>query len=361
MHANRTVILGAVGLVCLVIFAWNWISGWGLVTVDVVDARLSDVIRSIERQGGVKILTRVDPETPVSMDVYRVPPVEAVEVLAGWLDGQWSVAYVAAPAKDGVARGIDVLAMGGRGDSEFRRISYPTGMMGVVSESVPDPRKIEWIVSPMESQSLQGYLDQAAQKTGVMIAIPAEWNPDLARMPKSGAARSAIPAAISAVGGQSREVFLINVWGGWGGGEPRSTNAEPGERGGGDAPLTGRTTSGGTSPQPEADNPRPAWRDRPEPNPEWVAERVRAEIAQLPASERDEALNDFEEMRAFWTEVRALPDDQRRAAVEQYFDNPAVQARMERREIIRDGRRSPERRADRYRRYVDRKNARKSS
>lgn len=361
MQSNRTVILGVLGAVCLIVLAWNWISGWGLVTVEVDDARLGDVIRSIERQGGVKILTRVDPETLVSMDVYRVPPVEAVEVLAARLDGSWSVVFVGGPTEDVVKRGVASLAEEGRGDREFRRISYPSAMMGVVSETVPDPRRIDWKVSPNESVALQGYLDQAAQKTGVTIVVPEAWNPDLARAPKGGRADRAVPAAIAQAGGKSDEVFLLAVWGGWGGGEPRAGGGSDRQGGGGQNAPAGGPPAVGAGQRSNDGGQAAAQRGRSEPNPEWVAERVLGEIAQLPAGEQEAAKKEFDEMRAFWEEVRAMPEGERRAAVEQFFENPQVQARMDEREAIRDARRGADRRTDRARRYVERKASAKSS
>ncbi len=62
-----------------------------------------------------------------------------------------------------------------------------------------------------------------------------------------------------------------------------------------------------------------------------------------------------ESMREFFRRFRDLPEDQRRAAMEKHFNDPAVQDRMEERRARRDEKMGPEKRADRYRQYVDRK------
>jgi hypothetical protein len=90
-------------------------------------------------------------------------------------------------------------------------------------------------------------------------------------------------------------------------------------------------------------------------NPEWLAQRVEAAIAQLPPDERQAAKSEFDSMRKFWEEVRALPEDQRRAKMEEFFNRPEVQEKMEERMAARDARRSPEQREKRMKNYIERK------
>lgn len=76
---------------------WNW----GLITVNVTDAPLSKVIKSIEWQGWVKIYTNLPSDTKVTMYVDHVPLAEAMEALAANVGGP----PVGAPRPDGSARG----------------------------------------------------------------------------------------------------------------------------------------------------------------------------------------------------------------------------------------------------------------
>ena len=96
-------------------------------------------------------------------------------------------------------------------------------------------------------------------------------------------------------------------------------------------------------------------------NPDWIAQRADAMIAQLPPAEQPAAKADFETTHKIWEEVKDLPDDQRRAKLEEVFNRPDVQDRMAEREAARDLRRSPEQREDRMRRYLDRKNQMKAA
>lgn len=90
-------------------------------------------------------------------------------------------------------------------------------------------------------------------------------------------------------------------------------------------------------------------------NPAWIAERAEAMIAQLPPAEQPAAKADFDSMHKIWEEVKDLPDDQRHAKLEEFFNRPEIQDRMTEREAARDARRSPEQREQRMKRYVERK------
>jgi hypothetical protein len=92
-----------------------------------------------------------------------------------------------------------------------------------------------------------------------------------------------------------------------------------------------------------------------------MEERALARIEQLPATEREQAKKDFAVARDFFQQLRSLPEDQRRAAMEKFFDSPVVQERMAERMAARDEKSGPQRRADRMRQYVQRKQAAKAA
>jgi hypothetical protein len=350
MNSGRVRILLGVAAVVAAMLVWKWIAGWGLVTIDADGQSLANVIRSIERQGGVAIATNLDPETTVSMAVYKVPVAEAVDYLAARTDARWSVAYVAGSGKEDVRAGVDALVAEERSE-EFVVYSYPTWGMGMESETIPDPRAVAWSVSRSDDAVLASYLDQAAQKTGVTTVLPVAWNPAVAGTPTGGAAGKAITKLVKAEGGRVEEVFLLRISNRDRGGNPDSGggNRQQAAAGGGGRPERGP----GDQQQPP--------RERPEPNPEWADERVQAQIALLPEVERVAATEAYESVRDFFRRVRDLPEDQQRAAMEEHFNNPAVQDRMEERRAIRDEKQGPEKRADRYRRYVERKAAAKAA
>lgn len=96
-------------------------------------------------------------------------------------------------------------------------------------------------------------------------------------------------------------------------------------------------------------------------NPEWIAQRAEAAIAQLPKEAQAAAKAELDEMRQFWTDVRSLPEDQRRAKMQEFFSRPDVQEKMAARQEARDNRRTPEQREQRMKSYVERKSQMKAA
>ncbi len=355
MNPTRFKILLGVAAVLLAVLLWNWISGWGLVTVHVEGQPLTKVLRSIEGQGGIKIVTNADLTTPVSMDVDRVPVAEAVDVVAARLDANWMVSYAAGPSKADVAAGISSLQAGGR-DENFARFGFRGGSGGGdfegmgPADSAVDARRLSWKVSPSDAPQLQSYLSQISQKTGVAVIVPQTWNPPLATAPGGGPAAKALKAMVSSAKGQLQEIFYLRVQA-----DDRNRVADNGP--GGARPARGPSDGGFGGPG----GPGGPGGGRPDFNPDWMAERLQARIEQLPKPEQEQAKKDFDEMRDFWTKMRALPEDQRRAAMEKMFSSPAFQERMSERQAQRDEKSGPERRADRARNYIQRKQAIKDS
>jgi len=358
MNPTRTKILFGIAAVLAIALIWNWISGWGLVTVHVMGQPVSKVVKSIERQGGIKIVTNVAPETVLSMDVDRVPPVEAVDTLAARLGGNWSVGYVAGASKADVATGVASFAGEDR-NSGFRTFGFRGGggfggfggggdMMDPSSTPI-DARLVEWKVSPADTPQLQSYLEQLSIKTGLMAAVPESWNPDVSKQPSGGRAGSALKALVSSVKGVYQEVFVLRVQN-----EERFANAAPQQRPGTDGGFGG--------PRPDGNNRGPGQGGGPRQfHPEWLQERAEARIAQLPKEEQEQAKRDMDEMRAMWEKIQSLPEEQRRAEVDKIFNSPAVQERMSERMAQRDEKSGPEQRAQRARDYLQRKQAMKES
>ena len=96
-------------------------------------------------------------------------------------------------------------------------------------------------------------------------------------------------------------------------------------------------------------------------NPEWMAQRAETAIAQLPPEERQAAKADLDESKKIFTEIRALPEDQRRAKMEEYMSRPAVQEKMAARQDARDARQSPQQREQRMKTYLARKQEMKAN
>ncbi len=333
MLNNRVLALAGVAALLAVVMVWRWVAGWGYVTVKVHEAPLAQVIKSIERQGGVKISTNADPATPVTMLIEKGSAYEAVDILSIAIDGDARLAYVAAPSDREIK---DVLAAfaGGNNPGGWAVFAGWGGRGPGGSEFEADPRGIIWKPSDSEDKSLQAILNQGAQKTGALFAVPKEWNPVVGKLPGEGRAGKVTASVVKSAKGSVQELFLVTVQ------PPREQTA------GNEAEVT-RTVFA-----PQRGGQR---------NPEWMAERAKAQIATLPPEQRADAQKQMDEMRTFWESVRNLPEEERRAKMEEMMNKPEVQERMEERMNARDAKSPPQKREDRMRRYLDRKNQMKGA
>ena len=335
MYSNRKPILIVSGVLVLALAMVCYFWPDGLITLDFKDAPVSKVISSIERQGHVRIGTNVPPETLVTMQMKRVPLMDALETLSVRIEGELRVIYAGATTKTQAVSALEELQSGNPSDNWA--VAWFPSMGMIAGDTPPDPRSLAVKPETGEKNDLQSALQQVAMKSGVMTAVPKDWNPD-AKMPANTApASNIVKQLINSSGGQVQESFLIIARGGRDGGRdggPPGQGAPGGDRGG---------PPGGQRPGREAMNP------------EWLAQRAEAAIAQLPPEERLAAKADFDATRKFWDEVRALPDDQRRAKMEEFFNRPDVQDKMEQRQTARDSRQSPQQREKRMKSYIERK------
>lgn len=327
--------IGAFGLLWL---AWHIYSGWGLVTINVQDERADRVLASISRQGGIDIVSNLPPDTRVSLQVYRVPPVEALDIVAVRTDANWCLAYLGAPDR----RTIDnALATFRSGTSPENWTSFGAGGFSgdflSPSGAAVDLRKIEW--TPDGDASLTDLLREAADKTGVYLAAPADWSLQV-RSPGAGAAEKNIPRIFQNAGGAYREVFLIR----------REATPDGPPIGGGEGGWRRRSWIG----NPSSSQARPTASA-----PERLAQRAEAQIALLSADEQPRAREDLAVMKKFWDEVRDLPEEQRRDRAREFFSSPAMQERMEERRAGRENKMTPQQIIQRSQRYWDRKAAAK--
>ena len=335
MSINRHTLLGALLALLLVWGTWHLYGGWGLVTINVDDAPLSRVLSEIRKQGGIDIVSNLDPATKVSLHVKRVPAVEALDIVAVRTDASWRLAYLGAPS---TAALDEALTAFGTGRELADWTSHGAGGFSLVepeSGEALDLRRVQW--TPAGGGKLSDLLQEVAEKTGVLFAAPSAWSPEVSA-PAAGPIASAAPELFRQAGGVSREVFLLRGRGGPaeddGPGDRRAgwigaaTNAS-GERGGGWMRSMG--------------------------DPERVAARVEAQIALLPAAEQPKAREDFKMMREFWQSVRDLPEEQRRAKAREFFSRPEVAEAMETRRLSRWAKMTPDQRIERNKSYWERK------
>lgn len=319
--------------------AWQLYAGWGLVTLDVRDAPVGQVLSSISRQGGIEIASNLDPDTKVTLQVKRLPPVEALDIVAVRTGASWRLAYLGAPDQAAVNRALADFRSGQEAAGWTSRGAGGFSMVQPESGEALDLRRVQW--NPSGGGLLHDLLQDASEKTGVLLAAPTDWQPGVDTPPPAGPIAAAAPQLFRKAGGVSREVFLLRGRGG--------SDEEPagGERGGN---WIGRAPE-----RPDAGARGGGWMGRMMGDPAKMAERVEAQIALLPTGEQPKARENFAMMREFWQSVRDLPEEQRMAKAREFFTRPEVAEAMENRRLSRWAKMTPEQRIERTKNYWERK------
>lgn len=346
MNTPRNFLIAALAGTLAIWGAWHVYSGWGLVTLKVENAPISEVLASISKQGGIEIASNLAPATKVSLEVHRVPAVEALDIAAVRADASWRVAYLGAPDRTAIENVLG--AFRSSGDTSGWTSHGRGGGFSFVEASngqALDLRAVRW--EPGVGGDLHAVLGDAAEKTGVLLAAPAEWKPSVS-VPAAGQISQTAPKLFLSAGGTSREVFLVR-------GSPADGGPDIGEMGGrrGGSWIGER---GGDRNASEGGGSGRGWG-----NPAGMLARAEAQIALLPAAEQEKAREDLSAMRTIWEEVRALPEDQRREKMREIMNRPEVADRMEQRRLAREAKMTPDQRIQRSKRYMERKAEAKAS
>jgi hypothetical protein len=321
---------------------WRVWKNRGLVTIDVTDRPVSEVIRSVEKQGGIKLRSNLPAESKVTLHLRKVPLLHALEVLAANTDTNLSVAYFTAPDK----RSIDTALMtmnSGQPMEGWKRFALPPmrGMADADEGSV-DPRDEEWKVKSPAETTLHGYLEQASHILSAQFFAPEQWNPQVAKAPKSGKISTVIPRLAKSIRGESAEVFLLR-------GRPQRLA----DGAGADRPPGAERRDGADS-GGRRGLPREEMR-------QVMEERELAQIERLPKDKQAEARARWEERRKFFAELAQLSEEERRAKMEEMMEKMMNDsdraAKMTAEGVKRSAMKTASQRAERYRGYLDRKRA----
>jgi hypothetical protein len=336
---NRQLLL-LIAVVTLVVgnIGYRIWANWGLITVHATDEALPMVIRSVAKQGGIKIHTNLEADKKVTMHVDKVPLSYAMEVLANVSDARWELGYFLAPAKPDIDSALGALANGNKPEGWKRFfVPLPPGdLPGSADEGTSDPRLDTWNVKPADEPTLQAYLEQAAKNVSARIEAPKDWNPAVSAAPKGGRIQDVMPRLAKAAGGAVEQVFLLTG---------RRRDAERTAGGDGPPDAVRRAMFGGDDGDREK-----RMKD--------MAERMQAEINKLPEAQRATAQAKFDEGRKFFEGMKDLTPDQRRAKMEERMQDPAQQEKMFNGNAKRDAMKTPQQRADRYRSYLQNKESR---
>ena len=338
---KRLLLLTATAAALALILIGKWIAGWGLVTIHVKDAPLRRVIASIAQQGHVQVESSLDPSLPVTLDVDRVTPAEAIDLLAIRIDAAWRAVVIAAPTKAAVEEATASLRGGGspKGWTAFYyQDRYPTGAAG---NAAIDPLQLEWNPEGPELD-LAKLLDEAAQKSGVMTLVPATWTPAVSKLPKADATGKALRALIGSARGQDTSFLYLN--------EPRR------QQGATPDPENTAASTGWSGRRGDG----PGW-DRQSIKPEWADQRARALIKKLPEAAQAEATKEYEETKATFDGMKDLPPEARQQKIREIMANPALQEKMAEARLLRDSKMTTAQRINRAVSYVSRKAAAKAA
>ena len=340
MNRQKALISATIAVVASAIFYWVW-SNWGLVTVEVKDKPLADVIRSIEKQGGIVLKTNMDATRAVTMHVHKVPLTEALETLANLTDSRWRLGYLFAADNGAVKGALDSIA-GGKRPEGWKNFDVPLfARPGSEDEVVPmDPRRDTWNVQQPAEKTLQGFMLAAATGVSASFTCPEAYNPAVAKAPSSGQIRKSAPQLASAAGAKVQEVFLLL-------GRPQGVAESDRDRERDDDGLPGGSGRSRGGPPGGSGGTRPSFT--------LMRDRQLAEIAKLPASEQKSAKAEFEEREKLFASLRDLPEAERRAKLEEVFNSPEMQDKMADRKMKSDERKSPDQRLAKYQRYVAKK------
>jgi hypothetical protein len=314
MNRNRWLLLAVVFLLVGKV-AWTIYSRWGLITVHANAQPLSEVMRSIGRQGGVTLRTNLDANTPVTMNVTRVPLAEALETLAAVTESRWRLAYLLAPSRIDINNALGSFAAGERAEG-WKTLDVPLRMFEGDDWTPPDPRQDRWNVKPVAETTAQAYLTQASRSVSARFMFPEDWNPAVASKLSSGPVRKVVPKLAKLAHAQEQEVFLLM--------------------------KTRRGLAGDDHPAREFDR-------------EAMEERLQAELEKMPADRRAAAQAELDERKQFYASLANLSDGDRRARLEDYAQQPAVQDQNDQRQLGHDSRLSPEQRLARAQNYAQRR------
>ncbi len=345
---NKLRLLIILGVLLAANVGWRVWTNWGKITIEVTEAPVGEVLRKLERQGGIRLRTTLPADTKVTMRVRKVPLLHALDVLAASTESSWNLSYFTAPDKGTIQNALASLANGAQPEG-WKRFGLPMGGMrggGMDNsdEGITDPREEEWSVKPASEGTLHAYLQQAGTVLSAQLWAPEQWNPAVSKAPGSGEVENVIPKLAKAARGQTMEVFVLR---GRGRGPREITRTEQGEEESSSRRSAPRLSSGSRRGAP-SEEMRQA-----------METRELARIERLPKDQQAEARAAMEERKRFFEELSALPEEERRAKMEerreQMMNDPARSAQMAAASTKRSAMQTAEQRTERYRDYLNRK------
>lgn len=373
---SRTQILVASVFVLLAVnMVWSLISNWGKISLDVNQVPLRKVIAEFERQGHIRLRSNLDPDTPVTLHLEKVPVAAALENLSVVTDSRWRLAYLMGPSKNELLSMLKDWEAGPRPDG-WVWINHPVNLEMIAPQIADDPQdprgeRVDFKPAaeptapppPPPGQDanatanangngggnpnppnpnpdantnpgqppteLQPLLQQVTVLADAEAVVPTDWNPEVGAISARASIGSLMGKLAHAGHGSTYEVFLLS-------------KEEHRQR-----PDQAQNQDAG-GPPPEGG---------PRMNPMRMAAGLQARIDRLPADQRKVAQASFDEMKAFWLSLKDLSPEDRRAKMAAMRNTPAFQDAMDQRQADRMAQMTPDQRDSRFQSYTSNKAA----
>lgn len=326
------------GLLALAWLGLWFIQGWGTVTLVFDQKPLATVLRSFTRQAKLKVITDLDLNTPISIQVRRVPVTAALDALQAAAESRGRLAALFAPDSASMKNLLAQLPAPPE-NSGFASLEYRTPWLfrgGI--DNLPlerDPRKQVWSPSPPLTPQFLPLLEDAAQTTEVKLFFPQAWNPPLKKLPSPGPLSTSLPSLAQMAGGQVQLVYLL---------PSRSESDGPG------------------TPPANLDPNRTTlrWTEPTSLTPDALLARLESRIRSLPLSEQGDARQAAQESVRQYRAWSSLSTEEERDKKRQEILNDPARAERAGEGFSRTMRKmSPEQRSQRYQGYVQRRASQK--
>jgi hypothetical protein len=329
----KKLILWAVGTVLLLGFGWGAYAAYRaqgkLVTLNVRNADVRAVVRSVEWQTWETIIVHRSVSGRVTLNVSRMPLERVLAIMSEQLSGRWQAVYPLYSSRESrLALEKVVLGEAKAGDTGWS--AYETrpfrGDGGVFGANLRAENTLVTIKVPGKDVSVAALgLDRFAQAQ----VVPEDGTKGTVYLQ---VAQVTMPEAVSKLARQVKRNWT------------RLYTLQPGFRYDTvrrDAPSTTAVTGSGQPPAPLVEPVERTEKD------------FEAQLETMTPEEQKQAL----EARRRWQELRNLSPEERRKRFQEMMSNPQVQQQMQARMLQRLRDSTPEERAERYQRLAARRAA----
>ncbi len=320
---------------------FHWISSWGTVTIHAKEKPIAAVLSSVERQSGIRLISNLDPARTLSIQFKRVKVSEALDRLAAETGSRWSTVMLVASDAETLQQGAQGFSASRRPEG-WRRVS--SGIPRMVDLLFSDPEPHHPLRRPVGLMLPSGLApEESLSFVSASLSVDVFVPEDFAGGFSPGSYQGKLNQVLQKMGKdnslQTERFIYLSSWQG--------------------------AAGGGNRPEPQAATPSvPGAENRGgnfSLNVAWVDQHLQNRTATLHPEDRDSIRSTWNEMRPMLEAVEALPPEARAEAMREVFQNESLQTLMDEMRTSRDLKRSHEARVDRYRRYVERKEAMKQA